>query len=130
MSRADHPNDPFTLERQPVACAASFKRQNLEGVFKVLALTLQPLKDLEARPITWQAGRDDVTKKNDNAGKPGNAQGKDAFERWLQRGLSHLFSDAVAEPLPEHLLRLIEETTADEEKELSDYGTDPARLED
>jgi Anti-sigma factor NepR len=32
-----------------------------------------------------------------------------AFDLWLQRGLHQLFDDVAQEPIPEDLLRLIEE---------------------
>ena len=32
-----------------------------------------------------------------------------AFDLWLQRGLHQLFDDVAQEPIPEELLRLIEE---------------------
>ncbi|MBO1361000.1 hypothetical protein J2D73_14520 [Acetobacter sacchari] len=34
---------------------------------------------------------------------------EDAFEIWLKRGLHQLFDDVAQEPIPEELLRLIEE---------------------
>ena len=39
--------------------------------------------------------------------KTQKAQG--AFDLWLQRGLHKLFDDVASEPVPEELLRLIEE---------------------
>ena len=69
-----------------------------------------------------------MVKKTKIARKPSNPGGKDAFEQWLHRGLSNLFSDAVGEPLPEHLLRLIEEKGDDEEQGLVDQSTKPTRL--
>lgn len=36
--------------------------------------------------------------------RPGNA-----FDLWLQRGLHQLFDDVANEPVPEELLRLIED---------------------
>ena len=36
-------------------------------------------------------------------------QKMDAFDLWLQRGLHQLYDDVANEPLPEDLLRLIEE---------------------
>jgi hypothetical protein len=49
---------------------------------------------------------------------PGNAQGPPqraadhAFELWLNRGLHQLYDDVAKEPLPEELLRLIEQDKA------------------
>ncbi|ACI53247.1 conserved hypothetical protein [Gluconacetobacter diazotrophicus PA1 5] len=37
------------------------------------------------------------------------AQQDDPFELWLKRGLHQLFDDVAREPVPEELLRLIEE---------------------
>lgn len=39
--------------------------------------------------------------------KPRKAEA--AFDLWLQRGLHQLFDDVANEPIPEELLRLIEE---------------------
>ncbi|GAA4476268.1 hypothetical protein [Gluconacetobacter asukensis] len=36
-------------------------------------------------------------------------QRDDPFELWLKRGLHELFDEVASEPLPEELLRLIEE---------------------
>lgn len=36
-------------------------------------------------------------------------KGQGAFDVWLQRGLHKLFDDVASEPVPEELLRLIEE---------------------
>ena len=36
-------------------------------------------------------------------------RGGDAFDLWLQRGLHELFDDVAGEPVPEELLKLIEE---------------------
>ena len=36
-------------------------------------------------------------------------KGQGAFDLWLQRGLHKLFDDVASEPIPEELLRLIEE---------------------
>jgi hypothetical protein len=41
---------------------------------------------------------------------PGRERAPDAaFNLWLQRGLHDLFDDVAKEPIPEELLRLIEE---------------------
>jgi Anti-sigma factor NepR len=37
------------------------------------------------------------------------AQQDDPFELWLKRGLHQLFDDVAREPIPDELLRLIEE---------------------
>lgn len=39
----------------------------------------------------------------------GARQGEAAFDLWLDRGLHKLFDDVASEPVPEELLRLIEE---------------------
>ena len=36
-------------------------------------------------------------------------KGDQAFDLWLQRGLHQMFDDVAGEPVPEDLLRLIEE---------------------
>lgn len=42
--------------------------------------------------------------------KPGDGPKKNvAFDVWLQRGLQQLFDDVAREPIPEDLLRLIED---------------------
>ncbi len=43
--------------------------------------------------------------------KPGKKPDPEAtaFDVWLQRGLHELFDDVAQEPIPEELLRLIEE---------------------
>ena len=45
------------------------------------------------------------------APKPGasSRKGEAAFDLWLDRGLHKLFDDVANEPVPEELLRLIEE---------------------
>ena len=49
--------------------------------------------------------------KSPKAPGPAGADAKPdaAFDLWLQRGLHQLFDDVAREPLPEELLRLIEE---------------------
>nr|WP_241667177.1 NepR family anti-sigma factor [Roseomonas nepalensis] len=39
----------------------------------------------------------------------GQATPEAAFDIWLQRGLHHMFDDVMQEPIPEELLRLIEQ---------------------
>ncbi|MCR0984319.1 NepR family anti-sigma factor [Roseomonas populi] len=39
----------------------------------------------------------------------GEAAPEAAFDLWLQRGLHQLFDDVMREPIPEELLRLIEQ---------------------
>lgn len=39
----------------------------------------------------------------------GQAAPEAAFDIWLQRGLHQLFDDVMREPIPEELLRLIEQ---------------------
>jgi hypothetical protein len=41
--------------------------------------------------------------------KTRKTQGNQAFDVWLKRGLHQLFDDVVNEPMPEELLRLIQE---------------------
>jgi hypothetical protein len=40
-----------------------------------------------------------------------------AFDLWLQRGLHQLYDEVAKEPLPEELLRLIEEDRTSRKKE-------------
>ncbi len=40
---------------------------------------------------------------------PDARKGESAFDLWLDRGLHKLFDDVASEPVPEELLRLIEE---------------------
>ena len=37
------------------------------------------------------------------------AKGEAAFDLWLDRGLHRLFDDVTSEPLPDELLRIIEQ---------------------
>lgn len=39
-----------------------------------------------------------------------------AFDLWLQRGLHQLFDDVTREPIPEELLRVIEEDREERQK--------------
>ncbi|WP_424134596.1 NepR family anti-sigma factor [Roseomonas chloroacetimidivorans] len=39
----------------------------------------------------------------------GSAAPEAAFDLWLQRGLHQMFDDVMREPIPEELLRLIEQ---------------------
>jgi hypothetical protein len=41
--------------------------------------------------------------------RKGNGASEDAFDLWLQRGLHQLYDDVAAEPIPDDLLRLIED---------------------
>lgn len=41
---------------------------------------------------------------------------EDAFDLWLQRSLHQAFDAVAAEPIPEDILRLIEEDRADRER--------------
>jgi len=49
--------------------------------------------------------------KDRKAAKPASQKGKhdSAFDTWLERGLHQLYDDVAREPVPEELLRLIEE---------------------
>ncbi len=65
-------------------------------------------------------GKTDKKRANTPA-EPGSEQeGKEvdqAFDVWLRRGLHQLYDTVAREPIPEELLRLIEEDrTSDEEK--------------
>jgi hypothetical protein len=40
---------------------------------------------------------------------PAQGQTESAFSLWLQRGLHKLFDDVANEPIPEELLKIIEE---------------------
>lgn len=52
-----------------------------------------------------------------NEDQPGRSQpvpkrkrkGDNAFDLWLQRGLHQMFDDVASEPVPDDLLRLIED---------------------
>jgi hypothetical protein len=44
-----------------------------------------------------------------SAMSPKKQKPKAAFDLWLQRGLHEIFDDVAKEPIPEELLRLIEE---------------------
>jgi len=39
----------------------------------------------------------------------GDAAPESAFDLWLQRGLHEMFDDVMREPIPDELLRLIEQ---------------------
>jgi hypothetical protein len=45
----------------------------------------------------------------------GPRKGEAAFDLWLQRGLHQLFDEVAKEPIPEGLLRLIEDDRGDGE---------------
>lgn len=47
---------------------------------------------------------------------PKERKAESAFDLWLQRGLHQLFDDVAQEPVPEELLRLIEEDREDRKK--------------
>ena len=42
-------------------------------------------------------------------GRGGQAAPDSAFDIWLQRGLHQMFDDVMREPIPDELLRLIEQ---------------------
>nr|WP_173568709.1 NepR family anti-sigma factor [Acetobacter conturbans] len=44
-----------------------------------------------------------------SSARKGCKQEEDAFDIWLKRGLHQLFDDVAKEPIPEELLRLLEE---------------------
>ena len=41
--------------------------------------------------------------------RPPKKRGEKAFDLWLQRGLHELFDDIAKEPIPEELLKIIEQ---------------------
>jgi Anti-sigma factor NepR len=43
-------------------------------------------------------------------------EGAEAFDIWLQRGLHQLYDSVAKEPIPDDLLRLIEQDRADRSK--------------
>ncbi len=53
-----------------------------------------------------------MTQRNDSPDPPprrARRKSDSAFDQWLNRGLHQLFDDVAKEPIPEELLRLIEE---------------------
>lgn len=58
--------------------------------------------DRKAAPVAKPAG------KNGDGGGSGAAP-EAAFELWLRRGLHDMFDDVMREPIPDELMRLIEE---------------------
>jgi hypothetical protein len=54
-----------------------------------------------------------MTRRKDHTDPPAGAKAKPkpdaAFELWLQRGLHQMYDDVANEPIPDELLRLIEE---------------------
>jgi len=44
---------------------------------------------------------------------PGRVRPDAAFDLWLQRGLHQMFDEVAREPIPEELLRLIEQDKKD-----------------
>jgi len=44
-----------------------------------------------------------------NGGRGGRSTPDAAFDLWLQRGLHAIYDDVASEPVPEELLRLIQE---------------------
>ncbi len=68
------------------------------------------------RPPAKPAGHNEATGPTDTSDKqpvvPATQDKKpkmDAFDVWLQRGLHQLYDDVAGEPIPDDLLRLIEE---------------------
>ena len=45
-------------------------------------------------------------------GRP-NEKGAEAFDIWLQRGLHELYDSVAREPIPDELLKLMEQDAAD-----------------
>ena len=56
----------------------------------------------------------DEERKRTAADWPG--KGEDPFDLWLRRGLHRAFDPALEEPVPEDVLRLIEEDRAERER--------------
>jgi len=54
------------------------------------------------------AGRG-VPQRDDVGGADNKGEADGAFDLWLKRGLHQLFDSVASEPIPESLLRLIEE---------------------
>ena len=53
-----------------------------------------------------------MTQSKDGNGRPprrGKSKPESAFDQWLNRGLHELFDDVANEPIPEELLKLIED---------------------
>ena len=53
-----------------------------------------------------------MTQRNDGPDPPsrtGRRKPESAFDQWLNRGLHQLFDEVAKEPIPEELLKLIEE---------------------
>ncbi|MBL6457294.1 hypothetical protein JMJ55_18320 [Belnapia sp. T6] len=65
-------------------------------------------------------GKNDRKRGETDPAKPGSEQeGKEvdqAFDVWLRRGLHQLYDTVAREPIPEDLLRLIEEDRTSEKK--------------
>jgi hypothetical protein len=50
-----------------------------------------------------------VTKGADHRGKSAAGKGERAFDAWLKQGLHKLYDDVASEPVPESLLKMIEQ---------------------
>jgi hypothetical protein len=48
--------------------------------------------------------------------RKGDGVTDDAFDLWLQRGLHQLYDDVASEPIPDALLRLIQDDQARQDK--------------
>ena len=69
-----------------------------------------PAPQAAAAGEQWQDPRFGMGKSMDGAPPRKGRQSRDqAFDVWLKRGLHQLFDDVVNEPVPEELLKLIEE---------------------
>ncbi len=72
-------------------------------------------EDLAPFHVEWRGsvmnGARAERKESDPAGQSGDSGGvsKDAFDLWLKQGLHELFDSIASEPIPEELIRLIEE---------------------
>ncbi len=55
------------------------------------------------------SANEDPPKGRSQSTSPRKGKGENAFDMWLQRGLHQMFDEAASEPIPEELLRLIED---------------------
>lgn len=58
----------------------------------------------------------DADDKSARRAKGAETGGDEAFDIWLQRGLHQLYDSVAKEPIPEELLKLIEQDRADRSK--------------
>ena len=67
-----------------------------------------PISGPDARPETKTAAQGG-TRKASGRRKPAEFRAPTAFDLWLERELKDMFSDVAQEPIPEELMRLIDE---------------------